>query len=153
MLMILDPDRFDVVVTENLLGDIVSELAAGLIGGIGLSPSAEVGVDHAGAAGRWWSARLVDLLGGIGGGGDQAVFLGASVEAAQCGDQVFGRTVAAVAAAADDQFGVHLDQELADLGRGGFVDSPLAPVLVDLVPVAAVNRRVPGRTPAATIGM
>lgn len=47
MLMILDPDRFDVVVTENLLGDIVSELAAGLIGGIGLSPSAEVGVAHA----------------------------------------------------------------------------------------------------------
>jgi 3-isopropylmalate dehydrogenase len=42
-----DGDRFDVVVTENLLGDIVSELAAGLIGGVGLSPSAEVGVDHA----------------------------------------------------------------------------------------------------------
>lgn len=47
MMMVLDPERFDVVVTENLLGDIVSELAAGLIGGIGLSPSAEVGADHA----------------------------------------------------------------------------------------------------------
>jgi 3-isopropylmalate dehydrogenase len=47
MMMILDPARFDVVVTENLLGDIVSELAAGLIGGVGLAPSAEVGADHA----------------------------------------------------------------------------------------------------------
>ncbi|WP_257890330.1 isocitrate/isopropylmalate family dehydrogenase [Rhodococcus sp. USK10] len=47
MLMVLDPERFDVVVTENLLGDIVSELAAGLIGGVGLAPSAEVGVDQA----------------------------------------------------------------------------------------------------------
>jgi len=47
MLMVLDPERFDVVVTENLLGDIVSELAAGLIGGVGLSPSAEVGADNA----------------------------------------------------------------------------------------------------------
>jgi hypothetical protein len=53
-------------------------------------------------AGGRWSAWLVDLLGGVGGGGDQAVFFGASVEAAQRGDHAFGRTVAAAAAAADD---------------------------------------------------
>lgn len=47
MLMVTQPERFDVVVTENAFGDIVSELAAGVAGGLGLAPSADVGVDHA----------------------------------------------------------------------------------------------------------
>lgn len=47
MLMVLDPGRFDVIVTENQFGDIVSELAAGISGGIGLAPSADVGEGHA----------------------------------------------------------------------------------------------------------
>lgn len=47
MLMVTQPGRFDVVVTENAFGDIVSELAAGVAGGLGLAPSADVGVDHA----------------------------------------------------------------------------------------------------------
>lgn len=42
MLMVLNPGRFDVIVTENQFGDIVSELAAGLVGGLGLAPSADV---------------------------------------------------------------------------------------------------------------
>lgn len=42
MLMILDPGRFDVIVTENQFGDIVSELAAGLVGGLGLAPSGDI---------------------------------------------------------------------------------------------------------------
>lgn len=46
MLMVLDPDRFDVIVTENQFGDIVSELGAGIAGGLGLAPSADVGVRH-----------------------------------------------------------------------------------------------------------
>jgi 3-isopropylmalate dehydrogenase len=41
------PGRFDVIVTENLLGDILSDLAAGLTGGMGVAPSADVGDDHA----------------------------------------------------------------------------------------------------------
>jgi 3-isopropylmalate dehydrogenase len=41
------PDRFDVIVTENLLGDILSDLAAGLTGGMGVAPSADVGDHHA----------------------------------------------------------------------------------------------------------
>jgi len=41
------PERFDVMVTENLLGDILSDLAAGLIGGIGVAPSADLGDHHA----------------------------------------------------------------------------------------------------------
>jgi 3-isopropylmalate dehydrogenase len=47
MMMVTQPERFDVVVTENMFGDIVSELAAGISGGLGLAPSADVGVDHA----------------------------------------------------------------------------------------------------------
>jgi len=41
------PWDFDVVVTENLFGDILSDLGAGLIGGMGFAPSADVGDDHA----------------------------------------------------------------------------------------------------------
>ncbi|ELY75946.1 3-isopropylmalate dehydrogenase [Natrinema pallidum] len=43
----LDPDQFDVVVCPNLAGDVLSDLAAGLVGGLGLLPSANVGPDRA----------------------------------------------------------------------------------------------------------
>jgi 3-isopropylmalate dehydrogenase len=41
------PNRFDVIVTENMFGDILSDLAAGLIGGMGVAPSADIGDRHA----------------------------------------------------------------------------------------------------------
>jgi 3-isopropylmalate dehydrogenase len=41
------PWDFDVLVTENMFGDILSDLAAGLIGGMGMAPSADIGDDHA----------------------------------------------------------------------------------------------------------
>lgn len=41
------PQTFDVIVTENLFGDILSDLAAGLVGGMGLAPSADIGDKHA----------------------------------------------------------------------------------------------------------
>jgi 3-isopropylmalate dehydrogenase len=47
MLMVTQPERFDVVVTENAFGDIVSELAAAISGGLGLAPSADVGANNA----------------------------------------------------------------------------------------------------------
>ncbi len=40
------PWRFDVLVTENMFGDILSDLCAGLIGGMGLAPSGDIGDDH-----------------------------------------------------------------------------------------------------------
>ncbi|HVT26497.1 MAG TPA: isocitrate/isopropylmalate dehydrogenase family protein [Lacipirellulaceae bacterium] len=43
MKLVLNPRSFDVMVMENLFGDIVSDLTAGLIGGLGLAPSANVG--------------------------------------------------------------------------------------------------------------
>ncbi|SDR36432.1 isocitrate/isopropylmalate dehydrogenase family protein [Natronobacterium texcoconense] len=42
----LEPDNFDVVVCPNLAGDVLSDLAAGLVGGLGLLPSANVGPDR-----------------------------------------------------------------------------------------------------------
>jgi 3-isopropylmalate dehydrogenase len=44
--MIKKPWALDVMVTENMFGDILSDLAAGLIGGMGMAPSADVGDDH-----------------------------------------------------------------------------------------------------------
>lgn len=40
------PWRFDVLVTENMFGDILSDLCAALVGGLGLAPSADIGDDH-----------------------------------------------------------------------------------------------------------
>lgn len=47
MKMVLDPWQFDVLVTTNMFGDIISDLGAGLIGGLGLAPGANVGADVA----------------------------------------------------------------------------------------------------------
>jgi isocitrate dehydrogenase (NAD+) len=47
MKMVLDPWQFDVLVTTNLFGDILSDLAAGLVGGLGMAPGANIGVDAA----------------------------------------------------------------------------------------------------------
>jgi len=46
-MMVKKPWDFDVMVMENMFGDILSDLAAGLIGGLGLAPSADVGDKHA----------------------------------------------------------------------------------------------------------
>src|SRR3954452_7748041 len=47
MELVLHPDRFDVVVMENLFGDVISDLCAGLVGGLGLVPGANVGARDA----------------------------------------------------------------------------------------------------------
>ena len=43
MWLVKNPARFDVLVTTNLFGDILSDLAAGLVGGLGVAPSANLG--------------------------------------------------------------------------------------------------------------
>lgn len=45
--MVQKPWDFDVLVTENMFGDILSDLGAGLMGGLGVAPSADIGLDHA----------------------------------------------------------------------------------------------------------
>jgi len=47
MQLVLDPNRFDVIVTTNMFGDILSDLVSGLVGGLGLTPGANIGRDAA----------------------------------------------------------------------------------------------------------
>lgn len=47
MQLVMHPEKFDVMVMPNLYGDILSDLASGLIGGLGLLPSANIGNDYA----------------------------------------------------------------------------------------------------------
>src|SRR5829696_10388330 len=46
MNLVLKPERYDVIVTTNLFGDILSDLISGLVGGLGLAPGANLG-EHA----------------------------------------------------------------------------------------------------------
>ena len=43
MQLVMNPNRFDVLVTTNLFGDVLSDLCAGLVGGLGLAPGANIG--------------------------------------------------------------------------------------------------------------
>lgn len=43
MQLVMNPHQFDVIVTTNLFGDIISDLCAGLIGGLGMAPGANIG--------------------------------------------------------------------------------------------------------------
>lgn len=43
MQLVMNPHRFDVIVTTNLFGDVLSDLCAGLVGGLGLAPGANIG--------------------------------------------------------------------------------------------------------------
>ena len=47
MQLVMNPWQFDVIVTTNLFGDILSDLCAGLVGGLGLAPGANIGTDAA----------------------------------------------------------------------------------------------------------
>ena len=69
MQLVKDPSQFDVLVMPNLYGDIISDLCAGLVGGLGLTPSGNVGEPHGGCGcpvpSRWhqgccpgWSAAV-----------------------------------------------------------------------------------------------
>ncbi len=47
MKLVIDPNQFDILVLSNLYGDIVSDLAAGLVGGLGVVPGANIGISCA----------------------------------------------------------------------------------------------------------
>ena len=46
MYLLTKPQEFDVIVTSNLFGDILSDASAGLVGGLGLAPSGNIGDNH-----------------------------------------------------------------------------------------------------------
>jgi isocitrate dehydrogenase (NAD+) len=47
MQLVMFPERFDVLLLPNLYGDIVSDLCAGLVGGLGVVPGANLGIENA----------------------------------------------------------------------------------------------------------
>ncbi len=47
MQLVMRPEQFDIMVMQNLYGDILSDLCSGLVGGLGVVPSSNVGADHA----------------------------------------------------------------------------------------------------------
>jgi isocitrate dehydrogenase (NAD+) len=47
MQLVLNPNQYDVIVTTNLFGDILSDLCSGLVGGLGVAPGANIGKDAA----------------------------------------------------------------------------------------------------------
>jgi len=47
MRLVQDPSRFDIILCENLYGDLVSDLCAGMVGGLGVVPGANIGDEHA----------------------------------------------------------------------------------------------------------
>ena len=47
MQLVMKPEQFDIICTTNLFGDIISDLCAGLVGGLGLAPGANIGLDVA----------------------------------------------------------------------------------------------------------
>jgi isocitrate dehydrogenase (NAD+) len=47
MQLVMRPEQFDIICTTNLFGDIISDLCAGLVGGLGLAPGANIGTDVA----------------------------------------------------------------------------------------------------------
>lgn len=47
MQLVTRPQQFDIIVTTNLFGDILSDLCSGLVGGLGLAPGANIGYDAA----------------------------------------------------------------------------------------------------------
>jgi len=75
MQLVKDPTRFDVLLMENLYGDLVSDLCAGLVGGLGVVPGANIG-DHAAVfeavhgtapdiAGKGWANPLACVMSGV----------------------------------------------------------------------------------------
>ena len=82
--MVRQPWNFDVLVTENMFGDILSDLGAGLIGGMGMAPSADIGDEHAVFQPRHGSAA--DIV-GQGKANPAAMFLSAAMMLEWLGDE------------------------------------------------------------------
>lgn len=72
LFLVQQPQSFDVLVTENMFGDILSDLAAGLVGGMGMAPSADIGDKYAvfqpshgsapDIAGKGWANPVATIL-------------------------------------------------------------------------------------------
>ena len=98
MELVREPERFDVIVTSNLYGDILSDLGAGLVGGLGLAPSANL---HPGRPGLFEPVHgSAPQLAGTGTANPMAAILTGALLLADCGlEHAAGRLENAVRAA------------------------------------------------------
>ena len=103
--MVRNPWAYDVAVTENMFGDILSDLGAGLIGGMGMAPSADVG-DH-NAVFQPCHGSAPDIV-GSGKANPTAMFLSAAMMLDWLGDKhgrpAYGKAAALLTAAVDRAF-------------------------------------------------
>ena len=115
--MVKRPWVYDVMVTENMYGDILSDLAAGLIGGLGMAPSADIGDDHAVFQPCHGSAP--DIA-GTGKANPTAMILSGAMMldwlAFEKNDETVGKAAAMLTAAVDDAYA---DGTLVSTERGG----------------------------------
>jgi isocitrate/isopropylmalate dehydrogenase len=97
--LVLEPDRFDVLVTENLFGDILSDLGGATVGGIGVCAGANIGDRHAyfepihGSAPALTGKELANPLAAILAGGLMLAYLG-ETGAATAIEQAVSRALA-----------------------------------------------------------
>jgi isocitrate dehydrogenase (NAD+) len=126
MRLVLDPGRFDVIVTTNLFGDIISDLCAGLVGGLGLAPGANIGTDAAIFEAVHGSAP--DIAGrGI--ANPCALLLAAAQMLTHCGQEERARRLrAAIAATIADA-----DRTTPDLGGSGTTRT-FADAIIERIP-------------------
>ncbi len=117
MEMVRRPWIYDVMVTENMYGDILSDLAAGLIGGLGMAPSADIGDQHAVFQPCHGSAP--DIA-GSGKANPTAMFLSGAMMldwlAVEKSDPLLAKGANMIVAAVDDAFA---DGTLVSTERGG----------------------------------
>jgi len=117
MEMVRRPWIYDVMVTENMYGDILSDLAAGLIGGLGMAPSADIGDDHAVFQPCHGSAP--DIA-GTGKANPTAMFLSGAMMldwlAHEKGVEAYGKASELLSASVDDAF---RDGTLVSTEHGG----------------------------------
>ncbi len=129
MNLVLHPQRFDVIVAENMFGDIVSDLVAGLTGGLGFAPSANVGDRFAVFEPTHGSAP--DIA-GTGVANPVAAIRSAAMLAAWLGEaEIAGRIDSAVLAAVTD--GVVNTPDVAGDGVSGTTESVTTGILSYIV--------------------
>jgi 3-isopropylmalate dehydrogenase len=92
LFLVQRPETFDVIVTENMFGDILSDLAVGLVGGMGMAPSADIGDECAVFQPAHGTAPDIAGKGGDEAGrGDDARCGGEGVVGCGCADAGSGR--------------------------------------------------------------
>ncbi len=133
MHLVLHPQSYDILVTGNLYGDIMSDLAAGLVGGLGLAPSANIGERVAVFEAVHGSAP--DIA-GRGLANPAALILSGALLLRHVGQHELGARLEAAVTAA-----LATDATTPDVGGSGTTDSFADAVIAQLAAAETTSRR------------